>query len=62
MVDKIQIIAILNNVDNMTDKSHKEIVKLVLESFINGYTELGGNTSEEQFLIDELMYYKNNIN
>lgn len=61
-MNREEIVAILNDVNDLTEKTHKEIVKLVLETLVNGYINLGGNTAEEQFLIDELRYYKNQIN
>lgn len=61
-MNREEIVAILNGVNDLTEKTHKEIVKLVLETLVNGYINLGGNTAEEQFLIDELRYYKNQIN
>lgn len=61
-MNREEIVAILNGVNDLTENTHKEIVKLVLETLVNGYINLGGNTAEEQFLIDELRYYKNQIN
>lgn len=56
-----QIIDILNRVNDL-DITHQQVVKRVFECIVRGYTNLGGNTPEERYLIEQMSFYINHIN